>query len=207
MFTGIIQDVGTIRGLGVGADGELRMTVGTLLDLSRCAVGDSIAVAGVCLTVTGLQPGQFSADVSRETLAVTTAGHWSVGTRVNLEPALRVGDALGGHLVSGHVDGLAVLLAAQPDAGSMRMQWRVPAPLARYIARKGSVTLDGVSLTVNAVDDARFDVNVIPHTQVVTTLGAVQPGAYANVEVDLMARYAARLLPEVAPGGAAPDTT
>ena len=207
MFTGIVQDVGAIRALGVGPQGELRVTVGTLLDLSRCAVGDSIAVAGVCLTVTGVHAGQFTADVSRETLAVTTAGHWAVGTRVNLEPALRVGDALGGHLVSGHVDGLAELLAVEPDAGSLRMQWRVPAPLARYVARKGSVTLDGVSLTVNAVDGQRFDVNIIPHTQVVTTLGALQPGAYVNIEVDLMARYAERLLPEAPPGGATPPTT
>lgn len=196
MFTGIIQDVGEIRAIGAGANGERRVTVGTAgLDLSRCVTGDSIAVAGVCLTVIELEPDAFTAEVSRETLAVTTAGQWQAGRRVNLEPALRVGDALGGHIVSGHVDGLAELLALQPDAGSVRMQWRVPAPLARYIARKGSVTLDGVSLTVNAVQGAQFDVNIIPHTQAVTTLGALQPGASANIEVDLMARYAERLLP------------
>ncbi len=196
MFTGIIQDVGEIRAIGAGARGERRVSVGTAgLDLARCVTGDSIAVAGICLTVIELGSGVFTAEVSSETLAVTTAGHWQVGQRVNLEPALRVGEALGGHIVSGHVDGLAELLLQQPDAGSVRMQWRVPAPLARYIARKGSVTLDGVSLTVNAVLDTRFDVNIIPHTQAVTTLGTLQPGASANIEVDLMARYAERLLP------------
>jgi riboflavin synthase len=191
MFTGIVQDVGEIRAIGTGANGERRVTVGTAaLDLSRCATGDSIAVAGVCLTAIDLGPGVFTADVSRETLAVTTAGQWRVGQRVNLEAALRVGDALGGHIVSGHVDGLTELLALQPDA-----QWLVPEPLARYIARKGAVTLDGVSLTVNAVLGVRFDVNIIPHTRAVTTLGALLPGAVANLEVDLMARYAERLLP------------
>lgn len=196
MFTGIIQDVGEIRASETGGKGERRVAVATHgLDLSRCVLGDSIAVAGVCLTVIDLQPGQFSAEVSRETLAVTTAGSWQPGRRVNLEPALRVGDALGGHIVSGHVDGIAELQSLQPDAGSLRMRWRAPASLARYIARKGSVTLDGVSLTVNAVDDSHFDVNIIPHTQSATTLGALAPGAQANIEVDLMARYAERLLP------------
>lgn len=196
MFTGIIQDVGEIRAIGTGANGERRLTVETRgLDLSRCVLGDSIAVAGVCLTVIELQPGAFSAEVSAETLAVTTAGGWRTGQRVNLEPALRVGDALGGHIVSGHVDGIAELQDLHPEGGSLRMHWRVPAELARYIARKGSVTLDGVSLTVNGVADARFDVNIITHTQSVTTLGALAPGARANIEVDLMARYAERLLP------------
>lgn len=196
MFTGIIQDVGLISAIDSGKAGERRLAVRCpRLDLTRCVLGDSIAVAGICLTVIDLQSGVFAAEVSRETLAVTTASGWQVGQRVNLEPALRMGDALGGHLVSGHVDGVAELIACVQDAGSLRMQWRVPAPLARYIARKGSVTLDGVSLTVNAVEGAQFDVNLIPHTQAVTTLGALAPGARANIEVDLMARYAERLMP------------
>jgi len=196
MFTGIIQDVGQIRAIETGRSGERRMTFACArLDLARCVPGDSIAVSGVCLTVIDLGPGSFAAELSRETLDVTTAGGWVVGQRVNLESALRVGDALGGHIVSGHVDGVAELQAITPDAGSLRMQWRAPAALARYIARKGSVTLDGVSLTVNTVRDAQFEVNIIPHTQAVTTLGSMRPGAPANIEVDLMARYAERLLP------------
>ena len=196
MFTGIIQSLGEIRTLDLGQGGERRVTVAAPgLDLARCALGDSIAVSGICLTVIALPPGAFVAELSRETLALTTAADWRVGQRVNLEPALRLGDALGGHLVSGHVDGLARLLAQHADVGSLRQRWRADGALARYIARKGSVTLDGVSLTVNAVDGNEFEVNLIPHTQSVTTLGALQPGARANLEIDLMARYAERLLP------------
>jgi riboflavin synthase len=196
MFTGIIQSLGEIRTLDLGQGGERRVTVAAPgLDLARCALGDSIAVSGICLTVIALPAGAFVAEMSRETLALTTAADWRVGQRVNLEPALRLGDALGGHLVSGHVDGVARLLAQHADVGSLRQRWRADEALARYIARKGTVTLDGVSLTVNAVDGNEFEVNLIPHTQSVTTLGALQPGARANLEIDLMARYAERLLP------------
>lgn len=194
MFTGIIQDVGHIVALeGVG--GDTRLTVGVdRLDLSRTAIGDSIAVAGVCLTAVALQPHAFSADVSRETLALTTIGDWRVGRRVNLEPALRAGDALGGHLVSGHVDGVAEIRQRADEARSQRFRIRVPQALARYIARKGSVALDGVSLTVNAAEQHEFEVNLVPHTLAVTTLAGLTVGERVNLEVDVIARYAERLL-------------
>jgi riboflavin synthase len=194
MFTGIVQDVGRIRTLEA-LGGDTRLTVGVeRLELARTAIGDSIAVAGVCLTVVALEPGAFSADVSRETLALTTIGDWRVGRRVNLEPALRAGDALGGHLMSGHVDGVAEVRARQDEARSQRFRIRLPQPLARYIARKGSVGLDGVSLTVNAVEQQEFEVNLIPHTLAATTLGALAVGERVNLEVDLIARYTERLL-------------
>src|SRR5476651_875503 len=170
MFTGIVQDVGRILALET-LGGDTRLTVGVdRLDLARTAIGDSIAVAGVCLTAVAIEPRAFSADVSRETLALTTIGDWGVGQRVNLEPALRAGDALGGHLVAGHVDGVAQVLSLSGDARSTRVVIGVPPALARYIAPKGSVTVDGVSLTINAVEAASFGVNLIPHTQTVTTL-------------------------------------
>jgi riboflavin synthase len=194
MFTGIVQDVGRIRRLEA-LGGDTRLTVGVeRLELARTAIGDSIAVAGVCLTVVALEPGAFSADVSRETLALTTIGDWRVGQRVNLEPALRAGDALGGHLMSGHVDGVAEVCARQDEARSQRFRIRLPQPLARFIARKGSVGLDGVSLTVNAVEQQEFEVNLIPHTLAATTLGALAVGERVNLEVDLIARYTERLL-------------
>jgi riboflavin synthase len=194
MFTGIVQDVGRIRTLEA-LGGDTRLIVGVeRLELARTAIGDSIAVAGVCLTVVALEPGAFSADVSRETLALTTIGDWRVGQRVNLEPALRAGDALGGHLMSGHVDGVAEVRARQVEARSQRFRIRLPQPLARYIARKGSVGLDGVSLTVNAVEQQEFEVNLIPHTLAATTLGALAVGERVNLEVDLIARYTERLL-------------
>jgi riboflavin synthase len=194
MFTGIIQDVGrivTLESLG----GDTRLTVGVdRLDLSRTAIGDSIAVAGVCLTVVALQPRAFSADVSRETLSLTTIGDWRVGRRVNLEPALRAGDALGGHLVSGHVDGVAEICGRADEARSQRFRIRVPPALARYVARKGSVALDGVSLTVNAAEQQEFEVNLVPHTLAVTTLAGLAVGERVNLEVDVIARYTERLL-------------
>jgi riboflavin synthase len=194
MFTGIIRDVGrivTLESLG----GDTRLTVGVdRLDLSRTAIGDSIAVAGVCLTVVALQPRAFSADVSRETLSLTTIGDWRVGRRVNLEPALRAGDALGGHLVSGHVDGVAELCERADEARSQRFRIRVPPALARYVARKGSVALDGVSLTVNAAEQREFEVNLVPHTLAVTTLAGLAVGERVNLEVDVIARYTERLL-------------
>jgi len=194
VFTGIIQDVGTVRGVTPrGGDTEFVFAVDRL-PLAGVRPGDSIAVNGVCLTATRVGADEFAADVSRETLAVTTLAELASGTRVNLEPALRAGDALGGHLVSGHVDGVAEVLAIEPDARSVRVTIGVPRQLARYIARKGSVAVDGVSLTVNGVDGEVFDVNLVPHTQSVTTLGAWAPGRRVNLEVDQVARYVERLI-------------
>jgi riboflavin synthase len=194
VFTGIIHDVGRILALET-LGGETRLTVGVdRLDLSRAAIGDSIAVAGVCLTAVALEPRAFSADVSRETLKLTTVGDWRVGRRVNLEPALRAGDALGGHLVSGHVDGVAEVRSRADEARSRRFRIRVPQSLARYIARKGSVAIDGVSLTVNGVEQQELEVNLVPHTLAVTTLAELAVGDGVNLEVDMIARYTERLL-------------
>jgi len=193
VFTGIVQDLGSVRSLAP-AGGDVRIAVGVQnMDLSRVAIGDSICVQGCCLTVVALSPGMFEADLSRETLGLTTLGSLAVGAPVNLEPALRAGDPLGGHLVSGHVDGVATVLDSSGDARSRRLTLEVPADLARYIARKGSVALDGVSLTVNEVEGSRFGVNLIPHTLQVTTLGALGPGSRVNLEIDQMARYVERL--------------
>jgi riboflavin synthase len=197
MFTGIVQDTGKVESLTPrGGDVRLAIRVGRL-DLSRIAIGDSICVQGCCLTVVTLAGEVFAADLSRETLDKTTLGGLAVGAAVNLEPALRAGDALGGHLVSGHVDGVARVVSQTTDARSTRVVIEAPASLARFIASKGSVTLDGVSLTVNEVDGARFGVNLIPHTLEVTTLGGLVPGAAVNLEIDQVARYVERLL---APG-------
>lgn len=194
MFTGIVQDVGQVESIETRG-GDQRITVSVdHLDLSRAALGDSIAVGGVCLTAIALEPKSFSADVSRETLSLTTLGRARVGQRVNLEAALRVGDALGGHIVIGHVDGIAEVRARSGDARSQRFRLRAPHALARFIARKGSVALDGVSLTVNAVDGDEFEINLVPHTLAVTTLDQWQVGDAVNLEIDLMARYAERLL-------------
>lgn len=194
MFTGIVQALGTVVTLPESG-GDVRLTIDAGgIDAARMQLGDSVAVAGVCLTVAECTPRGFVADVSRETLATTTIGAWREGMRVNLEPALRAGDALGGHFVLGHVDGRATVRARQADAHSERLRFRLPPALQRYLARKGSVAIDGVSLTVNEVDGAEFDVNLVPHTLAVTTLGELQPGAHVNLEVDLMARYAERLL-------------
>jgi len=193
MFTGIVQDLGRVAAR-TERGGDVELTIeATRFDTGRIAVGDSLAVNGVCLTVTKLDGKRFSADVSRETLGVTTLAAVATGDAVNLEPALRAGDALGGHLVSGHVDGVATLLARRQDGRSERYEFEVPAALARFVAAKGSVSLDGVSLTVNEVDGTRFGVNIIPHTQAVTTLGRLRPGARVNFEVDLVARYLDRL--------------
>lgn len=194
MFTGIVVDVGRIteredRG------GDLRLAIAfTRLDEARLGIGDSVCVQGCCLTVTARAGRSFTVDLSRETLALTTLGTLAVGAAVNLEPALRAGDALGGHLVSGHIDGIARVTGIETDARSQRMTIAVPPELMRYIARKGSVTVDGVSLTVNEVSDSSFAVNIIPHTQAVTTLGALTAGAAVNLEVDQLARYVERLL-------------
>ncbi len=193
MFTGIIQAVGRIAALDpVG--GDVRITVDAAeLDLGDVNLGDSIAVNGVCLTATALGAGCFCADVSVETLDCTTLGMLAVGARVNLEKALRLADRLGGHLVSGHVDGVGEVVSVLPQARSLRWEFTVPAALARYIAAKGSVTVNGVSLTVNEVEGRRFGVNLIPHTMQQTTFGDCDVGSRVNIEVDLMARYAERL--------------
>ena len=194
MFTGIVQDVGRIAALEARG-GDLRITVEVdRLSLAQTRAGDSIAVAGVCLTVLDLTSRTFAADVSNETRSLTTFGDFVVGARVNLEPALRAGDALGGHLVSGHVDGLGTVLDLGGDARSMRVRFRAPNALARYLARKGSVTIDGVSLTVNEVEGEVFGVNLIPHTWSVTTLGELVPARRVNLEIDQVARYVERLL-------------
>ncbi len=200
MFTGIIQDVGSVYAVERRGE-DLRLTVTTQrLELSQAHVGDSIAVAGVCLTAVELAAHRFAADVSLETLARTTLGEWRAGRRVNLEPALRAGDALGGHLVAGHVDGTAQLFARHGDARSEHMRFRVPHELARYLARKGSVCVDGISLTVNVVQQDDFEVNLVPHTLAVTTLGELEIGERVNIEVDLIARYVERLAQGL-PGG------
>lgn len=194
VFTGIVQALGTVVTVAERG-GDVRLTIDAGgIDAARMQLGDSVAVAGVCLTVAERTPGGFAADVSRETLELTTIGEWCAGARVNIEPSLRAGDALGGHFVLGHVDGRATVCAREADARSERLRFRVPASLQRYLARKGSVALDGVSLTINDVDGAEFGVNLVPHTLGVTTLGGLKAGAAVNLEVDLMARYAERLL-------------
>lgn len=194
MFTGIVQDMGVIRAVE-GRGGDVRLLIGvTRLDLTQLTLGDSVSVQGVCLTVTDRLDDRFAVDVSRETLAVTTLGSFAVGRTVNLEPALRAGEPLGGHLVSGHVDGVGRVREVSADARSRRLVIEAPRGLARYFARKGSVALDGVSLTVNAAADSSFETNLIPHTLTVTTLGALATGDAVNIEVDQVARYLERLL-------------
>ena len=192
MFTGIIQTVGRVAAIDRrGADARLRI-VG--LSLPDGTPGESIAVSGVCLTAVEFIEDGFVADVSAETLACTTLGAWSVGQRVNLERALAVGERLGGHIVSGHVDGVGELVSRHADGRSQRFVLRAPAALARYIAAKGSITVDGVSLTVNTVSGAEFGVNIVPHTLTHTSLDALRAGSRVNLEVDLLARYLERLL-------------
>jgi riboflavin synthase len=193
MFTGIILATGRVTAIAQRS-GDLELGVAAAgLDLSRMAIGDSVSVQGVCLTVTRKDHACFFADVSRETQAVTTLGSLRVGSRVNLEPSLRAGDALGGHLVSGHVDAVGKLLQADQDARSWRLQFELPDELARFVAPKGSICVDGVSLTLNRVDGRRFDVNIIPHTFAVTTLGELRVGDGVNIEIDVVARYLDRL--------------
>ena len=193
MFTGIVQSVGLIRAIEP-KDGDVTIDVGTpSMSLESVTTGDSIAVNGVCLTVTGMDSGAFRADVSRETLAMTTLGDWQPGTRVNLEKALLAGQPLGGHYVTGHVDGVGRVVGRRDDARSVRVEFEAPAALAKYVARKGSVCVDGVSLTVNGVSGSRFDVNLVPHTLEATILGDYQPDTAVNIEVDIIARYLERL--------------
>ena len=192
MFTGIITDLGRVRRLHRGDLAEL--TIATAFDTSAIPLGASIACSGVCLTVVGVAPGEFSVQASAETLACTTIGEWEEGSPVNLEKSLRVGDELGGHLVAGHVDGIVRIGERRPEADSVRFIFEAPEELASFIAPKGSVAIDGVSLTVNEVSGARFGVNIIPHTLGCTNFGRASPGQRMNLEIDLIARYVARLL-------------
>jgi riboflavin synthase len=194
MFTGIILATGRIVSTSErGGDLELVIDASGL-GSGRNALGDSVCVQGVCLTVTRLDGTRFCADVSRETLAKTTLGALESGARVNLEPSLRAGDPLGGHLVSGHVDAVGTLASVADEARSRRLQFELPEELMRFVAPKGSICIDGVSLTVNEVEGRRFGVNIIPHTYQVTTLGELAPGSRVNVEIDVIARYLDRLM-------------
>lgn len=194
MFTGIIEAVGEIKRVEQ-QQGDVRLTVATAnLDLSDAQLGDSIAVNGVCLTAIELTKGRFVADVSNETLSATTMGQVKAGSAVNLECALQAQTRLGGHLVSGHVDGVGQVIERKSDARSIRFSFSLPKELGRYVAQKGSICIDGISLTVNTVDDTSFSVNIVPHTLEMTTLGKRQIGDSVNLEVDVIARYLERLM-------------
>ena len=194
MFTGIISAIGDITNLEERA-GDARLTIRTgNLSLTDVQLGDSIACNGACLTVIELTSQGFVADVSVETLNLTTIGNWQTGSRINLEKAMRATDRLGGHIVSGHIDGIGEVVALEEDARSWRFRIRVPREIAKYIAHKGSITLDGTSLTVNIVDGAEFELNIIPHTMTHTVMGDYKIGSKVNLEVDLVARYLERLL-------------
>ena len=195
MFTGIIQEIGEV--IARREEGDLHFRIACRRPAEEIAIGASIACSGVCLTVTetGREAGRswFEVAVSAATLACTTAGEWRPGTRLNLEPALRVGDELGGHIVTGHVDGVGEVLAIVPEGQSHRVRIRAPSALARFIAPKGSIAVDGISLTVNAVEGSEFTLNIIPHTWRATTMSGVAPGSRVNLEIDVLARYVARL--------------
>lgn len=195
MFTGIITDIGTIE--AVEQRGDLRVRVATAYDTATIDLGASIACSGVCLTVVDLGPGWFAVDVSAETVSRTAQGQWAGGRRLNLERALKVGDELGGHIVTGHVDGVGEVALVTPEGDSYRIVVSVPSDIAPHIATKGSITVDGVSLTVNAVEDiaggTRFGLNIIPHTAAMTTLADLQPGMAVNLEIDVLSRYLARM--------------
>jgi riboflavin synthase len=198
MFTGITTDIGDVLDVRQQAEGLRRVRIACSYERASIALGASIACSGVCLTAveTGEQGGRtwFAVDAAAETLRLTTAGRWKAGTRLNLERSLKVGDELGGHIVAGHADGIAELAARQDLPGMARLTFEAPSPLMRFVAQKGSVALDGVSLTVNEVKRHTFSVLIIPHTLKVTTLGAAKAGDDMNIEIDLMARYAARLM-------------
>ena len=194
MFTGIITDLGTVTDAVQGAGAAARFRIRTAYDMESVAIGASISCNGCCLTVVEKGPDWFAVDVSQETLDRTTLGAWVAGMPINLERALRAGDELGGHIVSGHVDGLALVDDIREEAGSLRLTIVPPAELSKFVAPKGSVALDGVSLTVNEVGGNSFGVNIIPHTQAVTTFGALKVGDRLNMEIDQMARYVARLI-------------
>ena len=195
MFTGIITGLGDIRALTpLGAGSDMRIVIGTPWpETADIPLGASIACSGCCLTAVELGKDWFAAEASAETLSKTTLGQWVVGTKINLERPLKVGDELGGHIVSGHVDGVGRVIAATPDHGSTRWRFEVPTELARFIAPKGSVAINGVSLTVNEVEGTTFGVNIIPHTAQVTNFGTLAVGDVVNIEIDTVARYVARL--------------
>jgi riboflavin synthase len=192
MFTGIVTDLGRVERLTRGP--MLELTIATAYDVAGIAIGASIACSGVCLSVVAVEPGAFTVQASAETLACSTLGDWREGTPVNLEWPLKLGDEFGGHLVLGHVDGVARILERRPEGESVRLSFAAPSELAPFIASKGSVALDGVSLTVNEVAGATFGVNIIPHTLAVTNFGTAVPGQQMNLEIDPLARYVARLL-------------
>lgn len=194
MFTGIVTDLGEVRRVVRGQGRETRFEIASHYDLSTVEIGASIAHNGVCLTIVETGPDWHAVEVSGETLSKTTLGDWAEGTKVNLERALKVGDELGGHIVSGHVDGVARVVSIRPENQSMRFTFEAPDDLAKFVAPKGSAALDGVSLTVNEVDGRLFGINVIPHTQAVTTFGGLREGSRVNMEIDMLARYVARLL-------------
>ena len=191
MFTGIVTDIGRVRSVRQ-TDRDRRYEVETVWDTASIDLGASISHAGCCLTVTEKGEGWFAVEVSGETLSKTKLGDWGEDTRVNLERAAKLGDELGGHIVSGHVDGLGEVVSITPEGGSHRIVVEAPAPLHRFIAPKGSITVDGVSLTVNGVQERRFDLNIIPHTWNATTLGGLKVGDKVNLEIDMLARYLAR---------------
>lgn len=194
MFTGIVTDMGEV--IALDQKGDLRARIATAYDVAGIDIGASIACEGVCLTVVALGASPrnwFDVEISAETVSKTNIGGWALGQRINLERALKVGDELGGHIVSGHVDGVAEVVSCTPEGDSLRVTFRAPEPLAKFIAPKGSVALNGTSLTVNEVAGREFGINFIPHTQKVTTWGTVKPGDRVNLEVDTMARYVARL--------------
>ncbi|MGN6210590.1 riboflavin synthase [Asticcacaulis sp.] len=191
MFTGIISSMGTVETL-IKSDAGVRLTMHVDFDLDDVEIGASISHAGCCLTVVSKQGRSYDLDVSNETLSLTNLGQWQEGSKVNIERALKIGDELGGHIVSGHVDGLAKLISVKQDGDSYRLTFEAPAPLHRFIAPKGSVALDGISLTVNEVEGNTFGVNIIPHTWLHTTLSKTSVGDSVNLEVDRLARYAAR---------------
>ena len=197
MFTGIVTDVGRVR--HIEKRGDTHIVIATNYDTSAVELGASISCAGICLTVVdkgNAKDRWFAVTASGETLSKTNLESWKVGESLNLERPMRVGDEFGGHIVSGHIDGVAELKSVMPEGESIRLVFEAPVSLARFIAAKGSVALDGVSLTVNDVDGSRFGVNIIPHTQKVTTFGKLKPGAKVNLEIDLLARYVARLVKE-----------
>ena len=200
MFTGIITDIGTVR--SAEQRGDLRLVIDSGYDMGGVDLGASIACSGACLTVVDKAPagekGWFAVDVSHETVSRTAPGLFAQGSRLNLERALKVGDELGGHIVTGHVDGIGTLISAEPDGDSIRIVIEAPASLAPYLVAKGSITVDGVSLTVNSAEDVaggacRFGINIIPHTQQLTTLDALEPGRRFNLEIDILARYLGRM--------------
>ena len=192
MFTGIVTDMGTVR--KVEHTGDTRFEFNTNYDPASIRIGDSICCSGACMTVIEKGEGWFAISASAESLGCTTMGDWKAGSRVNFERSLKLGDELGGHIVSGHVDAVATIVGVTPEGESLRFVFEVPEAIKRYIASKGSVAIDGISLTVNEVENDRFGVNIIPHTASVTTLGVKRAGDRVNVEIDMLARYVARLL-------------